>query len=213
MTKKYNYVDDFDKRYITTYTLKDGGTYTETSYNYPDLANYICPHCGTYPMKYHKVDLGEWDGWRTEFGCVACMSRYEEGDKNLKPAPIIDFDDIVEVVSTKDVKLVSSNSNIKYTEELLNKTHASINKCIEINQEIKDSTLRFSDIPNIKDYLTIPTTPITDASLTIVEPSDEIYLGNKCIICGSHSCEIDNMICQDCKDAVAFAKRLRNVEK
>ena len=89
MTKKYNYVDDFDKRYITTYTLKDGGKYMETSYNYPDLANYICPHCGTYPMKYRKVDLGEWDGWRTEFGCTVCMSRYEEGDRSLKPAPII----------------------------------------------------------------------------------------------------------------------------
>lgn len=162
-------------------------------------------------MKYRKVDLGEWDGWRTEFGCVACMSRYEEGDKSLKPAPIKDFEDIVEVVSIKDVKPTSRN--IKYTEELLNKTHASIDKCIKINQEIKDSTLRLSDIPNIKDCLTIPTTPITDASLTIVEPSGETCLGNKCIICGSHSCEIDSMICQDCKDAVAFAKRLRNVER
>ena len=211
MTKKYNYVDDFDKRYITTYTLKDGGKYTETSYNYPDLANYICPRCGTYPMKYHKVDLGEWDGWRTEFGCIACMSRYEEGDKSLKPAPIRDFDDIVEVVSKKDDK--PTPRNIKYTEELLNKTHASIDKCIKINQDIKDSTLRFSDIPNIKDFITIPAGSISDASLTIIEPSGETYLGNKCIICGSHSCEIDSMICKDCKDVVAFAKRLRNVEK
>lgn len=119
MTKKYNYVDDFDKRYITTYTLKDGEKYTETSYNYPDLANYICPHCGTYPMKYHEVDLGEWDGWRTEFGCVACMSRYEEGDKSLKPAPIRDFDDIVEVVYKKDVK--PTPRNIRYTPEFIEK--------------------------------------------------------------------------------------------
>lgn len=211
MAKKYNYVDDFDKRYLTTYTLKDGEMYTETSYNYPDLANYICPHCGTYPMKYHKVDLGEWDGWRTEFGCIACMSRYEEGDKSLKPAPIRDFDDIVEVVSKKDDK--PTPRNIKYTEELLNKTHASIDKCIEINREIKDSTLRFSDIPNIKDYLTIPAAPIGDVSLTTIENNGETYLGNKCIICGNYSCEIDSMICKDCKDAVAFAKRLRNVEK
>ncbi len=208
MTKKYNYIDDFDKRYITTYTLKDGEKYMETSYNYPDLANYICPHCGTYPMKYHKVDLGEWDGWRTEFGCIACMSRYEEGDKSLKPAPIKDFDDIVEVVNTKVVE--PKSRNVKYTDEFLKKAKDSINKCIATNRDIQTS--RFSDIPNIKECLTIPTTPITDASFTIVEPSDEIYLGNKCIICGSHNCEIDSMICKDCKDAVAFAKRLRNEE-
>lgn len=208
MAKKYKYVDDFDKRYLTTYTLKDGEMYTETSYNYPDLANYICPHCGTYPMKYHKVDLGEWDGWRTEFGCIACMSRYEEGDKSLKPAPIRDFDDIVEVVSKKDDKPTTRNT--KLTEERLNKNHASIDKCIKINKEInqeKDSTPSLNDVPNIKDYLTMPS-----GNSTIVA-SGGIYLGNKCIICGSHSCEIDSMICQDCKDAVAFAKRLRNVEK
>lgn len=207
--KKYNYVDDFDKRYLTTYTLKDGGKYTETSYNYPDLANYICPHCGTYPMKYHKVDLGEFDGWRTEFGCVACMSRYEEGDKSLKPALIRNFDDIVEVVNTKAVE--PKSRNVKYTDEFLKKAKDSINKCIDTNLDIQAS--RLSDIPNIKDHLTIPAAPIGDVSLTIVEPSNETYLGNKCIICGSHSCEIDSMICQDCKDVVAFAKRLRNVEK
>lgn len=132
MTKKYNYIDDFDKRYITTYTLKDGGKYMETSYNYPDLANYICPHCGTYPMKYRKVDLGEWDGWRTEFGCIACMSRYEEGDKSLKPAPIKDFYDIVEVVNTKVVE--PKSRNVKYTDEFLKKAKDSINKCIEIGR-------------------------------------------------------------------------------
>ena len=211
MTKKYNYVDDFDKRYITTYTLKDGGKYMETSYNYPDLANYICPHCGTYPMKYRKVDLGEWDGWRSEFGCTVCMSRYEEGDKSLKHAPIKDFDDIVEVVNTKVVE--PKSRNVKYTDEFLKKAKDSINKCIDTNLDIQDSTLRLNDIPNIKDCLTIPAAPIGDVSLTIVEPSNETYLGNRCIICGSHSCEIDSMICQDCKDAVAFAKRLRNVEK
>ena len=210
-TKKYNWVDNFDKRYITTYTLKDGEKYAETSYNYPDLANYICPHCGTYPMKYHKVDLGEWDGWRTEFGCIACMSRYEEGDRSLKPAPIKDFDDIVEVVNTKVVE--PKSRNIKYTDDFLNKAKDSINKCISTNLDIKDSTPRLNEIPNIKDCFTAPAAPLSDVSLTIIENNDEIYLGNKCIICNNYVYEIDSMICKDCRDAVAFAKRLRNGEK
>ena len=95
----------------------------------------------------------------------------------------------------------------------MKKNKDSINKCIDTNLDIQDSTLRLNDIPNIKDCLTIPAAPIGDVSLTVVEPNNETYLGNRCIICGSHSCEIDSMICQDCKDAVAFAKRLRNVEK
>ena len=56
-------------RYTTTYTLKDGQTFDEGTYNVPNLINYVCPHCGSYPMTYYQVDLGEWDGYKTVCKC------------------------------------------------------------------------------------------------------------------------------------------------
>lgn len=52
-------------------------------------------------------------------------------------------------------------------------------------------------------------TAIYTAPLT---PAQEICLGNRCIICGSQINEVDVMICRDCKEAIAFVKKLRQKE-
>lgn len=74
------------KKYRVLYTFGTGrDQYEESYYNYPDIGLYICPSCGAHPMKYHKEDLGEWDGWRTVYSCVICGAQFNEGDKRLKP--------------------------------------------------------------------------------------------------------------------------------
>ena len=76
------------KKYKVIYTFGPGADqYEESYYTYPDIGLYICPSCGAHPMRYNKEDLGEWDGWRTVYGCVICGAQFNEGDERLKPIP------------------------------------------------------------------------------------------------------------------------------